>query len=154
MSRPALEEELTTLARYTQHDSTTLELGEVGRWEALWSDQHRAEKQQMKERIYDLKLQRNKYLQEIKKVAISLTWGEECFASPKSRCSLFDQVTHLVKIVEKRTQTLTSIWGILTSAQKEFESLCPYNPSLTQQLTDYMNATLEVVLQSFEISLR
>lgn len=34
----ALEEELATLSQYTQCAFVTLALGEIGRWEALWSD--------------------------------------------------------------------------------------------------------------------
>lgn len=44
LSRPILEKELTNLARYAWRASSALSLGATGRWEAIWSGQHRAEK--------------------------------------------------------------------------------------------------------------
>lgn len=73
MFGPALEEELTTLFRYTSHASVALALGRAGHWGALWSNQHRAKKKRLEGSICDLKIQRDKYLEEIKKASTSLT---------------------------------------------------------------------------------
>lgn len=44
LSGPSLEKKLATLAQFTWGLSVSLALGGVGRWEALWFDQQRAEK--------------------------------------------------------------------------------------------------------------
>lgn len=66
---------------------------------------------------------------------------------------LVDYVTHLVRIVARKNQTLVAVRGNLSSAQRKLESMHLENASLTQQLVDCIGASLGVVSQSFENAL-
>lgn len=62
-------------------------------------------------------------------------------------------MTHLVRTVKSKNQTLTSIQGNLSFAHGELESLHLENASLTHHLTECTNAILGVVMQSFNNAL-
>lgn len=76
--------------------------------------------------------QQDKYLQEVEKTYTSLTGVENDLLPLNLASSLSDQVTHLVKKVAKKNQSLTFIWGRLSFAQTELESQCLHNALLTK----------------------
>lgn len=71
-SRLVMEEEMGTLARYTQCASAALALGASSQWEVFWPDWHDAKMKLMEKNIYDLKLQRDIYLHGAKETSMSL----------------------------------------------------------------------------------
>lgn len=60
------------MALYIQCASAALALVGAGRWEVLWSDQHRTEKQRLEENIQILNLQRDNYMCETEITSTSL----------------------------------------------------------------------------------
>lgn len=73
MYEPTLKEELVTLDRYAWNASTALALAGDSYWEALWSDQKRGEKYRLEDSVNNLRLHRDKYLQEIQKTSTYLS---------------------------------------------------------------------------------
>lgn len=75
----------------------------------FFSDWHHAEKQRLEESVHDLKLQRDKYLEEVNKAFIYLTGEDNDLLPLKLVHSLPDQMAHMVKIMAIKDQALTSV---------------------------------------------
>lgn len=100
-----------------------------------------------------MKFQWDKYMQKINIGYTTLTEINKAFLPFNLIGPLARQVTHLVRILERKTRSLVTTQGKLSfvptsllTTHKELESMHLENATLIQRLTDCMVASLGIIL--------